>query len=55
MSVIVHAQGKKTVHAGRGGVVQCQNSLHVVVECPNKVSSETDFSFRLAQLAGIFF
>ena len=31
MSVFVHAQGIKTVHAG-GGVKKCQNSVHVVVE-----------------------
>ena len=33
MSVFVHAQGIKTVHAG-GGVKKCQNSVHVVVEWP---------------------
>ena len=33
MSVFVHAQGIKTVHAG-GGVKQWQKSVHVVVECP---------------------
>ena len=33
MSVFVHAQGTKTVHAG-GGVRKWQNSVHVVVECP---------------------
>ena len=32
LSVFVHAQGIKTVHAG--GVKQWQNSIHVVVECP---------------------
>ena len=32
MAVVVHAQGKKTVHAGRGGVKNWQNSVHVVVE-----------------------
>ena len=32
MSVFVHAQDIKTVHAGRG-VNKCQNSVHVVVEC----------------------
>jgi hypothetical protein len=31
MSVFVHAQGIKTVHAG---VKTWQNSVHVVVECP---------------------
>ena len=31
MSVFVHAQGNKTVHAGVG-VKQWQNSVHVVVE-----------------------
>ena len=31
MSVFVHAQGIKTVHAG-GGVKKRQNSVHVVVE-----------------------
>ena len=35
MSVFVHAQGIKTVHAG-GGVKKWQNSVHVVVECPLK-------------------
>ena len=34
MSVFVHAQGIKTVHAGEGGVKKWQNSVHVVVECP---------------------
>ena len=34
MSVFVHAQGIKTVHAGGGGVKKWQNSVHVVVECP---------------------
>ena len=34
MSVFVHAQGIKTVHAGRAGVKKWQNSVHVVVECP---------------------
>ena len=32
MSVFVHAQGIKTVHAGRGGVKKWQNSVHIVVE-----------------------
>ena len=33
MSVLVHAQGMKTVHAGRGGgVKKWQNSVYVVVE-----------------------
>ena len=34
MSVFVHAQGIKTVHAEGGGVKKWQNSFHVVVECP---------------------
>ena len=34
MSVFVHAQGIKTVHAGRG-VKKGQNSVHVVVEQSN--------------------
>ena len=34
MSVFVHAQGIKTVHAGGGGGKKGQNSVHVVVECP---------------------
>ena len=34
MFVFVHAQGIKTVLAGGGGVNKCQNSVHVVVECP---------------------
>ena len=33
ISVFVHAQGIKFVHAG-GGVKQWLNSVHVVVECP---------------------
>ena len=33
MSVFVHAQGIKTVHAGWVGK-KWQNSVHVVVECP---------------------
>ena len=35
MSVLVHAQGMKTVHAGRGGE-KWQNFVHVVIECPPK-------------------
>ena len=34
MSVFVHAQGMKTVHAGGGGFKKWQNSVHVVVEWP---------------------
>ena len=34
MSVFVHAEGIKTVHAGGEGVKKWQNSVHVVVECP---------------------
>ena len=34
ISVFVHAQGIKTVHAGGEGVKKWQNSVHVVVECP---------------------
>ena len=33
MSVFVHAQGVKTVHAGGGGQ-KWQNSVHVVVALP---------------------
>ena len=36
MSVFVHAQGIKTVHAGGRGVKKWQNSVHVVVEYPLK-------------------
>ena len=32
MSVFVHAQSKKTVHARGEGVRKWQNSVHVVVE-----------------------
>ena len=32
MSIFVHAQGIKTVHAGGVGVKKWQNSVHVVVE-----------------------
>ena len=38
MSVFVHAQVIKTVHAGEGGVKKRQNSVHVVVECPLRIS-----------------
>ena len=41
MSVFVHAQGIKTVHAGGGGVKKWQNSVHVVVECPLNFNSKT--------------
>ena len=34
MSVFVHAQGIKTVHAGGGGGQKWKNYVHVVVECP---------------------
>ena len=34
MSVFVHAQGIKIVHAGGEGVKKWQNYVHVVVECP---------------------
>ena len=33
MSVFVHTQGTKTVHAG-GRVKQWPNSVHLVVKCP---------------------
>ena len=36
MSVFVHAQGVKTVHAGGEGVKKWQNYVHIVVECPLK-------------------
>ena len=32
MSVFVHTQGIKTVHAGGGGGQNWQNSVHIVVE-----------------------
>ena len=34
MSVFVHAQGIKTVHAGGGRIKKWKNSVHVVVEFP---------------------
>ena len=34
ISVFVHVQGIKTVHAGGVGVKNGKNSVHVVVECP---------------------
>ena len=37
MSVFVHAQRIKTVHAGGGGK-KWQNFVHVVVECPLKIN-----------------
>ena len=36
MSVFVHAQGIKAVHARGGGAKNGKNSVHVVVECPLK-------------------
>ena len=46
MSVFVHTQSLKTVHAGGGGVKKWQNSVHVVVGFPlrkkqDKVESVT--------------
>ena len=42
MSVFVHAQGIKTVHAGGGGVKKWQNSVHVVIEFPlTQIQMET--------------
>ena len=40
MSVFVHAQGIKTVHAGEG-VKKWQNSVHVVVQCPLSFIAKT--------------
>ena len=37
MSVFVHAQAKKTFHAGGGGQ-KSQNSVHVVVGCPRPMN-----------------
>ena len=42
MSVFVHDQGIKTVHAGGGGGQKCQNSVHVVVECPLGIKTSYD-------------
>ena len=43
MSVFVHAQGIKIVHAGGGGgVKKWQNSVHVVVECPLVIKNLSD-------------
>ena len=39
MSVFVHAQVIKTVHARGGEGRKWQNSVHVVVECPPMVAS----------------
>ena len=36
MSLFVHTQGIKTVHAGGRGVRKWPNYVHVVVECPLK-------------------
>ena len=38
VSVFVHAQGIKTVHAEGGGVKKWQNFVHVVVECPFNIA-----------------
>ena len=40
MSVFVHAQGIKTVHAEGEGVKKWQNSVHIVVERPLKATYE---------------
>ena len=45
MSVFVHTQGIKTVHAG-GGAKKWQNSIHVVVEWPQRVIKNEKFHFR---------
>ena len=39
MSVFVHAQGIKTVHAG-GGLKNEKQNVHVVVECPPSWTKE---------------
>ena len=44
MSVFVHPQGIKTVHAGDEGVKTWQNFVHVVVECPLSKKKSTCFS-----------
>ena len=38
MSVFVHAQGNKTVHEEGGGVRKWQNSVHIIVECPPRIT-----------------
>ena len=45
MSVFVHAQGIKTVHAGGEGVKKWQNSVHVVVECPLRYEKKNKMHF----------
>ena len=51
MSIFVHAQGIKTVHAGGGGgVKKWQNSVHVVVECPLSTMREPDFLVENANM-----
>ena len=48
MSVFVHGQGIKTVHAGGG--IKWQNSVHVVIEWPLKQIYSTRFFPNLAGL-----
>ena len=50
MSVFVQAQGIKTVHAGKGGVKKCQNSFHVVAECP---TTSRGLATELEQISSI--
>ena len=50
MSVFVHAQGTKTVHAGGGGVNKWQNSVHVVVECPLIIYQSLEYSLKVYYL-----
>ena len=50
MSVFVHAQGIKTVHAGGGGLKKLQNSVHVVVECPPKLGGLNGMHYYLIKV-----
>ena len=43
LSVFVHAQGIKTVHAGER-VKKWQNSVHIVVECSLKTQNGIKFT-----------
>ena len=50
MSVSVHAQGIKTVHAGGMGVKNWPNSVHVVVECP-LIQSNVEVTVKILEIS----
>ena len=50
----VHAKGLKIVHTGEG-VKKWQNSVHVVVECPQKIVVSRFYSTHSSLLGGVYY